>query len=331
MKLKQLTLFFSFLFLLVSCAPGGVKKGVDNNYKQEKSKKSKYSKKSKKKYKNKKSLNKKKATSKDSINGNKNKKIIKEVFEKPLPAFNPAFTLKDVTIKDFEKKATFNDLIINVLPPNWRDYELQFWIDMLRSPSPTLRFRASVVLTKFEQEEAVEALAQVLGDENIKVDLAFERALVTFGKRAEKHVLDALRNDYDYKAKWSSLDVLSRVGTKKSIDALNEHVFHENMFVRRAAVQAIGKLVFKENVNALTRAMEDKSRIDIIDIIRSLVYMRYREGYDFLISEFVIMKGPEKSEVIKQFKRKTKTDMGGDIYSWRDYFEKEENKNFFRK
>jgi HEAT repeat protein len=120
---------------------------------------------------------------------------------------------------------------------------------------PSVRAGAARVIARLELADAGEALIKAVNDSQAEVRYASMRALGAIG---EQRAITALTEQLNYYKKgegaWSALEALARIGSKASVPQFRDRWQDKDEYIRRAAMEGIGRAGDTESTDALERA-----------------------------------------------------------------------------
>ena len=120
---------------------------------------------------------------------------------------------------------------------------------------PAIRAGAARVIARLEVKEAADALIKAVNDSQADVRYAAMRALGAIG---EPRAVTALTEQFAYYRKgegaWSALEALARIGAPASVPVFRERLRDKDPYIRRAAIEGVGRTGDAESIDALERA-----------------------------------------------------------------------------
>ena len=120
---------------------------------------------------------------------------------------------------------------------------------------PAIRAGAARVIARLKVAEAGDALIKAVNDSQAEVRYAALRALGAIG---EQRAIAALTEQLAYYRKgegaWSALEALARIGAPASVPVFRERLVDKDPYLRRAAIEGIGRAADAESAEALQRA-----------------------------------------------------------------------------
>lgn len=120
---------------------------------------------------------------------------------------------------------------------------------------PAIRAAAARVIGRLEIAEAADALIKAVNDSQAEVRYASIRALGAIGA---KTAVTALTEQFAYYKKgegaWSALEALARIGAAESVPQFRERLQDKDPYMRRAAMEGIGRAGDAQSIEALERA-----------------------------------------------------------------------------
>ena len=120
---------------------------------------------------------------------------------------------------------------------------------------PAVRAGAARVIARLAVADTGEALIKAVNDSQPEVRYAAIRALGAIG---EKRALGALTDQLAYYKKgegaWSALEALARIGSTASVPLFRERLTDKDPFMRRAAMEGIGRAGDADSAEVLERA-----------------------------------------------------------------------------
>ena len=120
---------------------------------------------------------------------------------------------------------------------------------------PAVRAGAARVIGRLKIAETGEALIKAVNDSQADVRYASMRALGAIGEpRAIKALTEQLAYYKKGEGAWSALDALARIGSQASVPAFRERLPDKDPFIRRAAMEGIGRAGDTESVSGLERS-----------------------------------------------------------------------------
>jgi len=119
---------------------------------------------------------------------------------------------------------------------------------------PAIRTGAALVIARLKVQGIGDALLKAVNDSQAEVRYASMRAL---GAVKLESAVPALTEQLTFYRKgegaWSALDALAQIGAKASIPVFRERLADKDQFIRRAAVEGIGRAGDAESFDALDR------------------------------------------------------------------------------
>ena len=119
---------------------------------------------------------------------------------------------------------------------------------------PAIRTGAALVIARLKVQGIGDALLRAVNDSQADVRYASMRAL---GAVKLESAVPALTEQLAFYQKgegaWSALDALAQIGAKASIPVFRERLADKDQFIRRAAVEGIGRAGDAESFDALDR------------------------------------------------------------------------------
>lgn len=125
----------------------------------------------------------------------------------------------------------------------------------MEDPDPGIRELAGDHLGEMKSEVTAELLIRFLGHEDIGTRNLAAEVLVRLGKYAVPMLVNNITND-DYDVRKFIVDVLGLIRSEKSIDAVSQALWDENMNVTCSAAEALGEIGSAEAIPALIAASE---------------------------------------------------------------------------
>ena len=120
---------------------------------------------------------------------------------------------------------------------------------------PAVRAGAARVIGRLKIAETGEALIKAVNDSQADVRYASMRALGAIGEpRAIKSLTEQLAYYKKGEGAWSALDALARIGSQASVPVFRERLQDKDPFIRRAAMEGIGRAGDTESVSVLERS-----------------------------------------------------------------------------
>ena len=124
---------------------------------------------------------------------------------------------------------------------------------------PAIRAAAGRVIGRLHVTSAGDALVRAINDSHAEVRYTAMRAL---GEIHETRAVQALTEQLEFYKKgegaWSALDALARIGSPSSVGVFKQYLADKDPFLRRAAVEGLGRAGDASEVDALARiAMTD--------------------------------------------------------------------------
>ena len=119
---------------------------------------------------------------------------------------------------------------------------------------PAIRSGAARVIARLMVAETGEALIKAVNDSQAEVRYAAMRALGAIG---EPRAIAALTEQFTYYRKgegaWSALEALARLGSAASVPQFRERLQDKDPYIRRAAIEGIGRAGDAGSIDALER------------------------------------------------------------------------------
>ena len=117
-----------------------------------------------------------------------------------------------------------------------------------------MRAGAARVIGRLKVAETGEALIKAVNDSQAEVRYAAMRALGAIG---EPRAIAALTEQLAYYKKgegaWSALDALARIASPASVPVFRERLQDKDPYIRRAAMEGIGRTRDAESADALEK------------------------------------------------------------------------------
>jgi HEAT repeat protein len=163
---------------------------------------------------------------------------------------------------------------------------------------PAVREGAARVIMRLAVPGTAEALLKAVNDSQPNVRYAAMRALGTVkDDRAVSALTEQLAFYRKGEGAWSALDALARIGSQASIPVFRERLADKDAFMRRAAIEGIGRAGDKESLDALERiAATDESpavRLATAFALQKLGRQNVGRVVDLMASPKVIAQGQE--------------------------------------
>ena len=119
---------------------------------------------------------------------------------------------------------------------------------------PAVRAGAARVIARVKVTETADALMKAVNDSQVDVRYSAMRALGAIG---DQRAITALTEQFTYYKKgegaWSALEALARLGSAASVPLFRERVNDKDAFIRRAAIEGLGRAADAESADALER------------------------------------------------------------------------------
>jgi len=119
---------------------------------------------------------------------------------------------------------------------------------------PAVRAAAARVIGRINVAGTTDALLKAVNDSQAEVRYASMRAL---GAIKDARAINALTEQFVFYKKgegaWSALDALARIGAAATIPVFREHVTDKDPYLRRAAIEGLGRAGDKESLEALEK------------------------------------------------------------------------------
>jgi HEAT repeat protein len=120
---------------------------------------------------------------------------------------------------------------------------------------PAVRAGAARVIGRLKVAETADALIKAVNDSQADVRYASMRALGAIGEpRAIKALTEQLAYYKKGEGAWSALDALARIGSHASVPVFRERLQDKDPFIRRAAIEGVGRTGDAESVSVLERS-----------------------------------------------------------------------------
>jgi HEAT repeat protein len=120
---------------------------------------------------------------------------------------------------------------------------------------PAVRAGAAAVIGRLRVAESGEALIKAVNDSQAYVRYASMRALGAINEpRAIKALTDQLAYYKKGEGAWSALEALARIGSPASIPLFRERLQDKDAYIRRAALEGIGRAGDKESADTIERS-----------------------------------------------------------------------------
>jgi HEAT repeat protein len=120
---------------------------------------------------------------------------------------------------------------------------------------PAVRAGAARVIGRLKVAETADALIKAVNDSQADVRYASMRALGAIGEpRAIKALTEQLAYYKKGEGAWSALDALARIGSQASVTVFRERLQDKDPFIRRAAIEGVGRTGDAESVSVLERS-----------------------------------------------------------------------------
>lgn len=163
---------------------------------------------------------------------------------------------------------------------------------------PAIRAGAARVIARVKVRETADALIKAVNDSQADVRYSAMRALGAIG---DQRAITALTEQFTYYKKgegaWSALEALARLGPAASVPLFRERMNDKDAFIRRAAIEGLGRAADAESADALERvAGTDESpmvRLAAIFSLQKLGRNFAARIVDLMSSEKVIAQAQE--------------------------------------
>jgi HEAT repeat protein len=156
---------------------------------------------------------------------------------------------------------------------------------------PAVRAGAARVIGRLKIAATGDALIKAVNDSQADVRYSSMRALGAIG---ESRAIGALTEQLAYYKKgegaWSALEALARLGSKASLPLFRERLQDKDPYIRRAAIEGIGRAGDAESIEALERA----ANVDEAAMVRlAAVFALQKLGRNYA-ARIVDLMGSEK-------------------------------------
>ena len=163
---------------------------------------------------------------------------------------------------------------------------------------PAVRSGAARVIARLKVAATSDTLIKAVNDSQADVRYAAMRALGAIG---EPRAITALTEQFNYYRKgegaWSALEALARLGSTASVPQFRERLQDKDAYIRRAAIEGIGRAGDAESVDALERtATIDDSpmvRLAAVFALQKLGRNYAARIVDLMSSEKLVQQGQE--------------------------------------
>ena len=163
---------------------------------------------------------------------------------------------------------------------------------------PAVRAGAARVIARLKLKGTGDALIKAVNDSQADVRYAAMRALGAIG---EERAITALTEQFTYYKKgegaWSALEALARIASHASVEHFRDRLQDKDPYIRRAAIEGIGRTADAQSADALERALTtDESgmvRLAAVFALQKLGRNYAARLVDFMSNEKIIPQAQE--------------------------------------
>ncbi|MHA1804775.1 MAG: HEAT repeat domain-containing protein [Promethearchaeota archaeon] len=191
----------------------------------------------------------------------------------------PFFTSKIPQIR----QNAFKSILKIAQNTEFKEESLVLIIQSLNSEKWQIRKYSANLLSKLGDENTIEALFVLLGDDNNEVRKAAIQTLATFRTSKVIDIAKQFLTDDSWKMRRAAVKLLLKIGTEEALSPLMNCLNDDDIYVKRWAIKGLGKLRSFSNLSALSRLLKDKDPKIRLSVVKAFEQIGEESVIPYLI------------------------------------------------